>query len=57
MLKPSHFQTPRSLSDCSFTPSADPIERLRSNDKSDTIVFVACALAAIAAAVILAVWG
>lgn len=26
-MKPSHFTTPRTLGDCSFIPSADPIER------------------------------
>jgi len=27
MLKSSHFTTPRTLGDCAFVPSADPIER------------------------------
>lgn len=26
-MKPSHIMAPRQLADCSFTPSADPIER------------------------------
>ena len=56
-MKPSHLTTPRSTHDCVFIASADPIERQHRNDVADGLVLWACALAAVAVAVIMFVWG
>lgn len=47
-MKDSHTRTPRSLGDCYFKGSADPIERpARKPIDPDKIVFWACVAAAI----------
>ena len=47
-MKDSHTRTPRSLGDCYFKGSADPIERpTRKPIDPDTVVFWACVAAAI----------
>lgn len=56
-MKPSHFTTPRSMHDCVFIPSADPIERQQRNDTADAVVLWGCAAALAAVSVILIVWG
>ena len=51
MLKPSHFQTPRSLDQCQFLSAADPIERhVRPFDWQDRIVMWACIFTVVASA-------
>lgn len=58
-MKPSHFQIPRQLDDCAFVPSADPIQRVGDDYYYYYYapVYVACVLAAVACACIIAVWG
>lgn len=55
-MKLSHFQTPRSLDDCAFVPSADPIQR-PSEDRYYVPVYAACVLAAAFCAYAVIVWG
>lgn len=55
-MKPSHFQIPRQIDDCAFVPSADPIQRV-GDAHYYAPVYVACVLAAVACACIIAVWG
>lgn len=55
-MKPSHFQTPRSLDDCAFVPSADPIER-QNDDSYYAPVYLACIAAAAFCAYAVIVWG
>lgn len=50
-MKPSHFVTPRSLSECFFDPSADPIERLVEPWRGRTIAAAILAVIVIAAIV------
>ena len=53
-MKPSNCITPRSLAECNFRPSDDPIERFRRDSRVAEVAFwtvIACGfVAAIAAA-------
>lgn len=49
-MKQSHMRTPRSLAECSFFPSDDPIERFRRDSRA---VWAALALGAVAALVVM----
>jgi hypothetical protein len=56
-MKTSHYITPRSLDACQFAHNADPMEYApRGFDPADKIVLTACAIAAIALAVVLYVF-
>lgn len=50
-MRPSHIQAPRQLSDCAFTPSADPIERhVRPFDAQGRVIKWACIVTVLATA-------
>ena len=54
-MKPSHCITPRSLAECHFRPSDDPIEAFRPSRRvSDLAVTVALIVGAIAAVAVAA---
>lgn len=50
-MKPSHFVTPRTRSDCNWDPSSDPIERM--NKKIMSIRFHVFVLAVVAVVIAL----
>lgn len=51
-MKHSNLTAPRTMSDCSFRPSDDPIERFRRDDRAAVLaVWAALALGAVAALV------
>lgn len=51
-MKNSYFTTPRTLSECTFFPSADPIERYRHSSRAaEFAVWIALGMGAVAAIV------
>lgn len=54
-MKPSHYTTPRTLSECVFLYDADPIDapEKRPFDKQDKVVMWGCFVAAVALMVVL----
>jgi hypothetical protein len=53
-MKASHLRTPRSLSECSFFPSADPIERFRRDNRAAEWVVGALLIGGVAVVLIAA---
>lgn len=52
-MKRSHYQTPRSLADCQFMPSADPIEHYRHTSRfSEWAVWIALGAGAVVAIIV-----
>lgn len=51
-MKQSHMRTPRSLAECSFFPSADPIERFHRDSRAAEWVVWAVVIVGAAAATV-----
>jgi hypothetical protein len=56
-MKPSHFNTPRTLADCAFIASADPIERPAAPSNYDAPFMLMAAFCVVLALIVMALMG
>ena len=56
-MKPSHFQTPRTLGESTFYPDMNPVAHYRPADRHDVIVVVGCIIALVCMVLILTMGG